>query len=107
MLGRAGRLTPAGLRSAIARAVIQVAPDKATKRREQAARQARVQRWAEASGNAALEGRELPLAGVEAADQRIAWWARQLKKEDHRGEARGAPRGPRSRPDVVTCGDRR
>ena len=80
VLGRAGRLTPAGLRSAIARAVIEVAPDKATKRREQAARQARVQRWAEASGNAALEGRELPPAGVVAADQRIAWWARQLKK---------------------------
>ena len=80
VLGRAGRLTPAGLRSAIARAVIEVAPDKAAKRREKAARQARVQRWAEASGNAALEGRELPSAGVIAADQRIAWWARQLKK---------------------------
>jgi hypothetical protein len=80
VLGRAGRLTPAGLRSAIARAVIEVAPDKATRRREQAARQARVQRWAEASGNAALEGRELPQAGVIAADQRIGWWARQLKK---------------------------
>ena len=80
VLGRAGRLTPAGLRSAIGRAVIEVAPDKATKRREQAARQARVQRWAEASGNAALEGRELPPAGVIAADQRITWWARQLKK---------------------------
>ena len=80
VLGRAGRLTPAGLRSAIARAVIEVAPDKATRRREQAARQARVQRWAEASGNAALEGRELPPAGVVAADQRIGWWARQLKK---------------------------
>ena len=79
VLGRAGRLTPGGLRAAIARAVIEVAPDKARKRREQAARDARVQRWAEDSGNAALMGRELPPAEVLAADQRITAWARQLK----------------------------
>ena len=60
MLGRAGRLTPGGLRAAIARAVIEVAPDKARERRETAARTARVERWAEDSGNAALMGRELP-----------------------------------------------
>jgi hypothetical protein len=60
VLGRAGWLAPAGLRSAIARAVIAVAPDKARKRREKAARQARVERWAEVSGNAALADRELP-----------------------------------------------
>ncbi|MGH3199838.1 MAG: DUF222 domain-containing protein, partial [Streptosporangiaceae bacterium] len=80
VLDRAGRLTPSGLRAAIARAVMEVAPDKAKKRREQAARNARVQRWAEDSGNAALMGRELPPAEVLAADQRIGWWARQLKK---------------------------
>ena len=80
VLGRAGRLTPGGLRSAIARAVMQVAPEKARKRREDAAKDARVQRWAEDSGNAALAGRELPPAEVLAADQRISWWARQLKK---------------------------
>ena len=80
VLGRAGRLSPGGLRAAIARAVIEVAPDKARKRREEAARDARVQRWAEDSGNEALMGRELPPAGVLAADQRITWWARQLKK---------------------------
>ena len=80
VLGRAGRLTPGGLRSAIARAVMQVAPDKARKRREQAAKDARVQRWAEDSGNAALAGRELPPDEVLAVDQRISWWARQLKK---------------------------
>ena len=80
VLGRAGRLTPGGLRSAIARAVMDVAPDKARKRREEAARDARVQRWAEDSGNAALMGRELPAAEVLAADQRITAWARQLKK---------------------------
>ena len=80
VLGRAGRLTPAGLRSAIARAVIEVAPDKAARRREQAARDARVERWAEASGNEGLAGRELPPAQVLAADQKITYWARQLKK---------------------------
>jgi len=80
VLGRAGRLTPGGLRAAIARAVMEVAPGKARKRREQAARDARVQRWAEDSGNAALMGRELPPAEVLAADQRITAWAGELKK---------------------------
>src|ERR1700678_1244825 len=80
VLGGAGRLTPAGLRSAIARAVAGVAPDKARKRREAAAKDARVERWPEDSGNAALIGRELPAAEVLAADQRITWWATQLKK---------------------------
>ena len=79
VLGRAGRLSPGGLRAAIARAVIEVAPDKARKRREEAVRDARVERWPEDSGNAALAGRELPPAQVLAADQRITWWARQLK----------------------------
>ena len=80
VLDRAGRLTPGGLRSAIARAVMEVAPQKARKRREDAEKDARVQRWMEDSGNAALAGRELPPAEVLAADQRISWWARQLKK---------------------------
>ena len=80
VLDRAGRLTPGGLRAAIARAVMEVAPEKARKRREQAAKDARVQRWEEDSGNAALMGRELPPAEVLAADQRITAWARQLKK---------------------------
>ena len=80
VLDRAGRLTPGGLRSAIAQAVMEVAPEKARKRREDARKDARVQRWAEDSGNAALAGRELPPDEVLAADQRISWWARQLKK---------------------------
>jgi len=97
VLGRAGRLSPGGLRAAIARAVIEVAPDKARQRREDAVRDARVERWPEDSGNAALAGREprpfvhhnlgvlaslghargigsvlgLPLRGV------LAWWVRR------------------------------
>ena len=80
VLGRAGRLTPGGLRSALARAVMEVAPGKARERRETAARFARVERWAEDSGNAALMGRELPPDEVLAADQRISWWAGELKQ---------------------------
>ncbi len=63
VLDRAGSLTPAGLRSAISRAVMQVNPEKARKRREHGAKRARVARWAEPSGNAGLTGRELPPGG--------------------------------------------
>ena len=74
VLDRAGRLTPGGLRAAIARAVMEVAPKKAKERRETAAKDARVERWAEDSGNAALMGRELPPDEVLArrpADHRV------------------------------------
>jgi hypothetical protein len=80
VLGRASQLTPGGLRDAIAKAVIDVAPEKAKKRREDAAKDARVERWAEDSGNAALMGRELPPDEVLAADQRITAWAHELRK---------------------------
>ena len=80
ILGRAGRLTPGGLRSALARAVMEVAPKTARERRRTAARFARVERWAEDSGNAALMGRELPPDEVLACDQRICWWAGQLRE---------------------------
>src|SRR5262249_28952738 len=73
-------LTPGSLRAAIARAVIEVAPDKARKRREKAAKSARVEQWAEFSGNAALVGRELPPAEVLAVGQRIDAWAARLKE---------------------------
>jgi hypothetical protein len=80
VLDRAASLTPGGLRAAIARAVMEVAPEKARERREAAAKDARVERWAEDSGNAALMGCELPPDEVLAADQRITWWAHELKK---------------------------
>jgi hypothetical protein len=79
VLDRAGTLTPPGLRAAITRAVMEVAPGKATKRREHEAEKTRVERWAEASGNAGLAGRELPPAQVLAADQRVTAWARELR----------------------------
>ena len=79
VLDRAGRLTPGGLRAAIARAVMEAAPEKARQRRETAARFARVERWLEDSGNAALAGRELPPDEVLAADERITAWANELR----------------------------
>ena len=86
VLGRAGRLTPGGLSAAIRQAVMDVAPKKAKDQREHAARQARVERWGEDSGNGALAGRELPPAEVLAADHRIAAWAGQLKKAGLEGD---------------------
>jgi hypothetical protein len=80
VLDRAARLTPGGLRAAIARAVMEAAPDKARKRRETAAKFARVERWAEDSGNAALAGRELPPDQVLAADDRITARALELRQ---------------------------
>ena len=90
VLGRAGRLTPGGLRAAIARAVMDVAPEKARKRREQAARDARVQRWAEDSGNAALMGRELPPGGGarrRPADHRLGPGAEEGRAGRRHGRA--------------------
>ena len=80
VLDRAGSLTPAQLRAAIRRAVMEVNPDKARQRREHMARRTRVERWAEDSGNAGLAGRELPPAEVLAADQRVTAWAKELRK---------------------------
>ena len=59
---------------------MEVNPDAARQRREHAAKQARVERWTELSGNAGLAGRELPSAQVLAADQRVTAWAKELGK---------------------------
>ena len=104
VLDRAAALTPGGLRAAIARAVMEAAPEKARERRETAARFARVERWAEDSGNAALMGRELPPDEVLAADQRICWWAGRAARGragrwDGRAARPGLP-GPGPRPGL-------
>jgi hypothetical protein len=65
---------------------MEVAPKKARKRREAAARFARVERWSEESGNAALAGRELAPDEVLAADQRITAWAGELKTAGLEGD---------------------
>jgi len=86
VLDRAGSLTPPGLRAAISRAVMEVNHKKARQRREHAAKQARVERWAEPSGNAGLAGRELPPADVLAADQRVTAWAQELRQAGLEGD---------------------
>ena len=86
VLDRAARLTPPGLRAAIARAVIKAAPEKAKERRETAAKDARVERWIQDTGNAALMGCELPPDEVLAADQQITARARELRKAGLEGD---------------------
>ena len=76
---RAEQQTSGQLRTALARAILAADPDAARRRREQAQREARVLRWREDAGTAALCGRDLPSAEALAADQRISARARELK----------------------------
>ena len=86
VLDRAARLTPAGLRAAIARAVIKAAPKKAKERRETAAKNARVERWLQDTGNAALMGCKLPPAEALAADEQITARAKELRAAGLEGD---------------------
>ena len=86
VLDRAARLTPGALRAAIARAVIKAAPKKAKERRETAAKDARVERWLQDTGNAALMGCELPPGEALAADEQITARARELRAAGLEGD---------------------
>jgi len=86
VLDRAAGLTPGGLRAAIARAVIKAAPKKAKQRRETAVKNARVERWLQDTGNAALMGCELPPAEALAADEQITARAKELKAAGLEGD---------------------
>ena len=86
VLDRAARLTPGALRAAIARAVMKAAPKKAKERRETAAKNARVERWLQDTGNAALMGCELPPAEALAADEHITARAKELGKAGLEGD---------------------
>ena len=79
VLGRAGGWTTGELRPAVRRAVIAADPAAARRRKEKAGKRARVERWAEDAGTAALAGRDLPPAGVLAADAHLTGWAHRLK----------------------------
>ena len=79
VLARAAGQTTSQLRAAARRAVLAADPAAADRRREQAQRDARVERWAEHAGTAALAGRDLPPAGVLAADQHLSEQARWLR----------------------------
>jgi len=76
----AAGLTPGQLRAMCARVVMMIDPAAAVRRRERAARDARIERFQEFSGNAALCGRELPTQAVLAASQHIDACARALRK---------------------------
>src|SRR5207302_6413682 len=86
VLDRAARLTPGGLRAAMARAVIKVAPKTAKERRETAAKDMRVERWLQDTGNAALMGCELPPAEALAADEQITARAKELRAAGAEGD---------------------
>ena len=72
-------LTPGRLRAMCTRIVMMIDPRAAEERKKTAAKQARVTRWQEDSGNAALSGRELPPEEVLAASQHIDATARALR----------------------------
>jgi hypothetical protein len=82
--GDAPDQTTGQLRAATRRAAIAADPDAARQRKEEALREARVERWDEHAGTAALAGRDLPPAAVLAADYHLTALAEQLK-------AAGAP----------------
>jgi hypothetical protein len=73
------KLTTGQIRSRLRRAVLAFDPEAARERQQKAKSDARVESWAEPSGNAGMAGRELDEAGVIAADRRltaIAAWLR-------------------------------
>jgi hypothetical protein len=72
--------TTGQLRAATRRAVLSVDPRAARKRKERALQDARVERWDEHGGTAALAGRDLPPASVLAADKNLSALARQLQR---------------------------
>jgi len=76
---RAADLTTGQLRAACERAIKAYDPEAATRRREKAQRDARVECWAEAAGTSAIAGRDLAPAGVIAADKTLDADARWLR----------------------------
>ena len=79
IIGAAPGQTTGQLRAATRRAVLAADPRAARKRKERALQDARVERWDEHAGTAALAGRDLPPASVLAADQNLSALARQLQ----------------------------
>jgi hypothetical protein len=79
IIGAAPGQTTGQLRAATRRAAQAADPGAARTRKEQALREARVERWTEPAGTAALAGRDLPPAQVLAADANLTALAQQLK----------------------------
>ena len=72
--------TTGQLRAAARRAVLAADPAAARERKERACRDARVERWDEHAGTAALAGRDLPPADVLAADHNLSAMASSLRQ---------------------------
>ena len=77
--------TTGQLRTATRQAVLTADPAAAHRRKQRAQRDARVEKWDEHAGTAALAGRDLPSAGVLAADQNLSALARSLKQSGASG----------------------
>ena len=80
VLDHAPDQTTGQLRAAARRAVLAADPAAARERKERAARDARVERWDEHAGTAALAGRDLPPADVLAADHNLSALAGSLRR---------------------------
>lgn len=85
MVPEAPGLTTSELRALLARAILDIDPDAARRRRKHAEKQARVEYWPDADGTATLAGRSLPPAEVLAADQRLTAVAHQWRRQGARG----------------------
>ena len=72
-------LTPGQLRAMAARVILMVDPEAAKDRRKEAAKKARVEKFQEVAGTAALCGRDLPAPAVLRSWQHIDSRARALK----------------------------
>src|SRR5215831_2053992 len=79
VLDQAPGQTTGQLRAAARRAVLAADPAAARERKERATRDARVERWDEHAGTAALAGRDLPPADVLAADHNLSALAGSLR----------------------------
>ncbi len=80
VLDEAPGQTTGQLRAAARRAVLAADPAAARERKERAGRDARVERWDEHAGTAALAGRDLPPADVLAADHNLSALASSLRR---------------------------
>ena len=79
VLPRAGKQTYVALGLAVGKALVQVDPAGAMKRRKRGEKQARVERWREYDGTGALAGRNLPPDDTAAADQALTARAVELR----------------------------
>ena len=85
LLPRAGGLTTARLRQAARRAVLAADPEAARRRKEAAAKDARVETFTETAGTAGLAGRDLPPAAVLAADANLTSLAEAMRSAGAEG----------------------